>query len=86
MDTGIDGQQFSPLDPLSSAFGYGRRVCPGRYMAEAQIWLSVACMLSVFHIGPGVERMGMPIKTTPAFSSGFIWYVLYGRLAREMGS
>ena len=82
MDTGIDGQQFSSMEPLSSAFGYGRRICPGRYMAEAQVWLSIACMLSVFHIGPGVERMG----TTPAFSSGLIWYVLYGRLAREMRS
>ncbi|KIJ96361.1 hypothetical protein K443DRAFT_10697 [Laccaria amethystina LaAM-08-1] len=76
MDTSIDGQQFSPMDPLSSAFGYGRRICPGRYMAEAQVWLSVACMLSVFHIGPGVERMGMPIKTTPAFSSGLICHPL----------
>ena len=85
MDTGIDGQQFSPMDPLSTAFGYGRRICPGRYMAEAQVWLSVASMLSVFHIGPGVESMGMPIKTTPAFSSGLIWYVLYARLARESG-
>ncbi|EDR06195.1 uncharacterized protein LACBIDRAFT_236602, partial [Laccaria bicolor S238N-H82] len=76
MDTGIDGQQFSPMDPLSSAFGYGRRICPGRYMAEAQVWLSVACMLSVFHIGPGVERTGSPIKTTPAFSSGLICHPL----------
>ena len=84
MDTAIDGQQFSPMDPLSTAFGYGRRICPGRYMAEAQVWLSVACMLSVFHIGPGVERMGMPIKTTPAFSSGLIWYVLYGCLNRGL--
>jgi len=41
-------------------------------MAETQVWLSVAYMLNVFHIGPGVDRMGMPIKTTPAFSSGLM--------------
>jgi len=72
MDNGIDGQQFSLTDAFSSAFGYRRRICSGRYIAKAQVWLSVVCMLSVFCIGPGIESMGMSIKTTPASTSGLI--------------
>jgi cytochrome P450 len=61
------------MDPLSVTFGYGRRICPGRYMAEAQVWISIACMLSVFAIGTAIDELGNPIKVTPAFSAGMIW-------------
>ena len=27
-----------PLDPNNIAFGYGRRICPGRYVAENHLW------------------------------------------------
>jgi hypothetical protein len=63
---------FSASDPLSVAFGYGRRSCPGRYMADAQVWISIACILSVFDISPSLDADGHPIKVTPAFSSGMI--------------
>lgn len=60
---------------VSVAFGYGRRICPGRFMAEAQLWISIACILSVLDIGPGVDEIGIPIKTEAAFASGMIWSV-----------
>ncbi|GLB41181.1 putative cytochrome p450 [Lyophyllum shimeji] len=64
---------LSPLDPLSVAFGYGRRICPGRYMAEAQLWISIACMLALFDIGCGVDEMGRPMpKPEMNFTSGLI--------------
>lgn len=68
-----DSQELSPLDPLSVAFGYGRRICPGRFTAEAQLWISIACMLAVFDIRCGVDEMGNPVKTEAAFTSGLIW-------------
>ncbi|KAF9447473.1 cytochrome P450 [Macrolepiota fuliginosa MF-IS2] len=71
-----DGQQFSPNDPLSTAFGYGRRICPGRFMAEAQLWVSVACILSVFDITPGKDENGRPVSVEAKFSSGMICHPL----------
>ena len=69
---GSDNQHLSPVDPLSAAFGYGRRMCPGRHMAEAQIWITIACILSVFDVSPAVDANGGGIIVTPAFSSGMI--------------
>ncbi|KAG6840387.1 hypothetical protein C0991_007048, partial [Blastosporella zonata] len=67
---------FSPLDPLSVTFGYGRRICPGRYMAEAQLWISIACILSVFDIARGVDEMGNTVEPKAAFTSGLIRHPL----------
>ncbi|KAG6873811.1 hypothetical protein C0992_008410, partial [Termitomyces sp. T32_za158] len=63
---------FSPIDPLSVTFGYGRRVCPGRYMAEAQLFMSIACMLAVFDISRGVDEMGRLVEPKAEFTSGLI--------------
>lgn len=67
------GPDIMATDPLSAAFGYGRRICPGRFMGEAQLWISIACILSVFDITPGVDENGNVMKTEAAFSSGMIW-------------
>ncbi|KZT32147.1 cytochrome P450 [Sistotremastrum suecicum HHB10207 ss-3] len=39
-----------PMDPSKATFGYGRRRCPGQYLAELLIWISVAMTLSVYNI------------------------------------
>ncbi|KAJ7626977.1 cytochrome P450 [Roridomyces roridus] len=39
-------------DPRSACFGFGRRVCPGRELAEASLFMCVAMTLSVFDILP----------------------------------
>ncbi|KXN91232.1 O-methylsterigmatocystin oxidoreductase [Leucoagaricus sp. SymC.cos] len=33
------------IDPARIAFGFGRRVCPGRFFAEDSLWLAIACIL-----------------------------------------
>ncbi|KAJ7473585.1 cytochrome P450 [Mycena galericulata] len=42
-------------DPRNVCFGFGRRVCPGRELAEASVFVCVAMTLAVFQIerGPG---------------------------------
>ena len=38
-------------DPLlSSAFGYGKRICPGRHFVDTMLFIYVASLLSVFRI------------------------------------
>ena len=41
-------------DPVvTSAFGFGKRICPGRHLADATIFIAVASLLSVFNIKKG---------------------------------
>ncbi|KAH9981018.1 cytochrome P450 [Lactifluus volemus] len=48
-------------DPiLVSAFGYGRRICPGRHFADATIFITVASLFSVFNISKGQSEDGRP--------------------------
>ncbi|KAH9980679.1 cytochrome P450 [Russula compacta] len=43
-------------DPiLTSAFGFGKRICPGRHIVNATLFISVASLLSVFNIERGIE-------------------------------
>ncbi|EAU32059.1 conserved hypothetical protein [Aspergillus terreus NIH2624] len=36
------------LDPHMLAFGFGRRICPGRFLADSTIFMSIAQSLTVF--------------------------------------
>jgi cytochrome P450 len=48
-------------DPvLASAFGFGKRVCPGRHFADAMIFITVASLLSVFNIKNSSGADGKP--------------------------
>jgi cytochrome P450 len=41
-------------DPVvTSLFGFGKRICPGRHLADAVIFIAVASLLSVFNIEKG---------------------------------
>jgi len=43
-------------DPiLVSAFGFGKRICPGRHFADATFFIAVASLLSVFNIERGKD-------------------------------
>ncbi|GJJ09727.1 hypothetical protein Clacol_003951 [Clathrus columnatus] len=56
-------------DPAAQgAFGFGRRICAGRNLAEASIWISAASLLAVFDITPALDENGKPIDVKPAFA------------------
>jgi len=61
-------ERFLPKDaggygePLSdSSFGFGRRICPGRYLADASIWIVAASILAAFDIVPIQDEMGKDV-------------------------
>lgn len=60
-------------DPFADAFGYGRRVCPGRYLATESLYLTIARLLAAFTIEKAVDKNGKPIdvefKHTPGLVS-----------------
>ncbi|KAJ7624408.1 cytochrome P450 [Roridomyces roridus] len=39
------------MDPRDLMFGFGRRICPGRVLADASVWMTAAMSLAVFKIG-----------------------------------
>jgi len=48
-------------DPvLTSAFGFGRRVCPGRHFADATLFIVAASFLSVFNVGKASDTDNGP--------------------------
>ncbi|KAI0763594.1 cytochrome P450 [Trametes elegans] len=60
------------LDPATVIFGFGRRICPGRYFAEAALFLTVASLLHVFEIAPPLDEHGKPVKISYEQGHGFI--------------
>ncbi|KZV89528.1 cytochrome P450 [Exidia glandulosa HHB12029] len=60
------------LDPRNPAFGYGRRVCPGRHIADAELWLFIVTMLSCYNISPAEDGNGEPIIPPSTMCSGLV--------------
>ncbi|TFK58390.1 cytochrome P450, partial [Pluteus cervinus] len=60
-------------DPRSIAFGFGRRICPGRVLADTSVFLSCAMALAVFNISAYKEN-GKPILPDILQLSGVVRY------------
>ncbi|KAL4808097.1 cytochrome P450 [Aspergillus unguis] len=58
-------------DPSAFAFGFGRRICPGRVLADANLYLNIASFLAVYKIGPAI-RDGKPVPVTAEFVPNLI--------------
>ncbi|KAL5536335.1 hypothetical protein ACEPAF_156 [Sanghuangporus sanghuang] len=58
------------LDPSAIVFGFGRRICPGRHFAEADLWLAIANILAVFDILPTKDQNGADIIPKVEFTPG----------------
>ncbi|OSD07365.1 CyP450 monooxygenase [Trametes coccinea BRFM310] len=58
-----DGKLDSDVkDPEAIAFGFGRRICPGRHFALASLFINIASLLHVFDITPPLDENGQPIR------------------------
>ncbi|KAF8509759.1 cytochrome P450 [Hysterangium stoloniferum] len=77
-DYGPDTHKFIPerflrpgVKEPTAAFGFGRRICPGRYMADNSVFIAIASILKAFSISPAEDINGNPIPIKEAFTSGF---------------
>ncbi|OJA10779.1 hypothetical protein AZE42_00271 [Rhizopogon vesiculosus] len=59
------------------AFGFGRRKCPGRWLAYDSAWLSIACILSVYSIERAIDENGLEIVPEVAYTSSMLSVALY---------
>jgi len=60
-------------DPELMAFGYGRRICPGRHIALSTLWLTTASVLSTFRISKALDEEGYPIEAEIKYRPGLIY-------------
>ena len=64
-----DDEKQAENDPHLLAFGFGRRICPGRELADALIYLTIARSLAVFNIKKPMDG-GKTVEPMVAFTSG----------------
>jgi cytochrome P450 len=62
----------SILDPLDIAFGFGRRICPGRQIAMEMLKLTTASVLSFFNLSKAMDETGREIEPTRDYHESII--------------
>ncbi|KAL0563540.1 hypothetical protein V5O48_018525, partial [Marasmius crinis-equi] len=74
----VDGKLSfeSCRDPATIVFGFGRRVCPGRYMGYSSVWIgkyqrhSITSILKVFKIQKAKDENGNVLEPTYKYLDG----------------
>ncbi|KIK59231.1 hypothetical protein GYMLUDRAFT_262044 [Collybiopsis luxurians FD-317 M1] len=49
-------------DPSGATFGFGRRICPGKHIALASLFIVIASILTCYTIEPELDEHGEPVK------------------------
>ncbi|KIK91718.1 hypothetical protein PAXRUDRAFT_148866 [Paxillus rubicundulus Ve08.2h10] len=57
-------------NPADYIFGFGRRICPGRYTADASVWSAIATMLATLEFALAKDAEGKDITPTPKYVNG----------------
>ncbi|PBL03448.1 cytochrome P450 [Armillaria gallica] len=65
-----EGKEPQPY-PMA-AFGFGRRICPGRYLASNTAWIAIASMASTLSFTKAVDPEGRVVEPSTTFTDGFL--------------
>ncbi|KAK0480066.1 cytochrome P450 [Armillaria novae-zelandiae] len=70
-----EGKEPQPY-PVA-AFGFGRRICPGRYVASNTAWIAIASMASTLSFTkPAVDSESRDVEPSTTFTDGFLSFPL----------
>ncbi|KAI9570433.1 cytochrome P450 [Boletus coccyginus] len=61
-------------NPDEFAFGFGRRICPGRHTGDASVWSGVATMLATLDFNAAKDANGNDIEFEATFTSGIAYH------------
>ncbi|KAL1941769.1 hypothetical protein VTO73DRAFT_6769 [Trametes versicolor] len=61
-------------DPSEFAFGFGRRICPGRHFAESSLFLTVSSVLHTLSVTAPLDATGKPQRPKVKMTAGFVSY------------
>ncbi|KAJ7857906.1 cytochrome P450 [Mycena leptocephala] len=68
----LDGKPNHAIRNPDAAFGFGRRICPGRHMAQASVWINVVSILATFDIMKAIGEDGHVIEPTYEYFSALV--------------
>ncbi|KAH9039121.1 cytochrome P450 [Lactarius pseudohatsudake] len=67
-----NGLESEQTDPKDFVFGFGRRVCPGKAFADANVWIAAACIIAAFQVPVSRNERGEKVVPPARFTSGFV--------------
>ena len=74
----FDPERFLPPrnepDPVDAAFGFGRRICPGRFFADSSMYINIVQSLAVFDFSKAVDKNGREIEVDIKPKPGILMY------------
>ncbi|KAF8879274.1 cytochrome P450 [Infundibulicybe gibba] len=62
------------LDPNIAAFGFGRRICPGRFLGDTSLYIYISSTLAVFDVTSPLDENGQTVQLKPEMTSGLLSY------------
>jgi len=72
MQPAKDEQTEKRRDPFTYTFGYGRRICPGMYLAMDSMFVAIAMSLATLNIDKKKEANGEYIEPHVEYTTGTI--------------
>jgi len=82
--SGIPSEKFAPerflsshvkqtaTDPYLYAFGFGRRICPGKYLGDNNLFLLITGIIATVNLSKQKDADGKEILLDPEFTSGLV--------------
>ncbi|KIK81856.1 hypothetical protein PAXRUDRAFT_832576 [Paxillus rubicundulus Ve08.2h10] len=82
--SGIPPEEFAPerhlancvketaIDPYSYVFGFGRRICPGKYLGDNILFLLLSNIVFAVNISKKCDANGNEITLPPSYSPGLV--------------
>lgn len=70
LEEGLSPEE-APIDPANWAFGFARRLCPGKPLAENSVFIIITTLLAAFDIAPPPDE-----ELVPQYTAGLVSYPL----------
>jgi cytochrome P450 len=71
-----NGQLDPDVRDPTAAFGFGRRICPGKHVALSTLWIAAASILSVYKLSKSKDENGNVIEPRIEYHSSMILHAL----------
>lgn len=69
----MDQSDGTILDPRTYTFGFGRRICPGKELAEESIFILISRIIATMNISRAKDEKGRDIVPSFDITSGLSW-------------